>query len=308
MKETTIVFGKERSLVGIVTQPDGIQASPIAVILLNAGLIPRVGPNRLYVRLARHLAQMGLLVLRFDLSGVGDSGTRTDKMPFEQAIVDDTRQAMDELARSYGVNNFIFMGHCSGAAQSFLMGLQEDRVKGVVLLNPQANRQDWQEYDRKRKVQQHYQNYYGKQVLIDKKRWRKFLTGKADYRSIFRNIFKDVLWSKLTTGIFRTRSKIQGYSTKPDIVQQRVIDGLQTLGSRQIPLLFIYSFGNTGFELLQVMLGKQFDTLIHSSQVQLETIEGADHTFTLRNSQDRVLELIGNWCAPHVEPVVTPEH
>ena len=43
------------------------------VVLLNAGIIHRIGPNRLYVQLARRLASRGHAVLRFDLAGIGDS-------------------------------------------------------------------------------------------------------------------------------------------------------------------------------------------------------------------------------------------
>lgn len=306
MNETPLLFGKENSLVGVVTYPQGKQCSSVGVILLNAGLNPHTGPNRLYVRLARRLAQQGLIVLRFDLSGIGDSGVRTDKMPFEEGVIDDTRQAMNELAQSYGIKQFIFMGHCSGAAQSFLMGVEESQTAGVVLMNPQNDRQDWREYDRKRKVQQYYQNYYGKQVLADTNRWRRFLTGKVDYRSVFKNILNEVLWSKVTTGLFKVRSRVVGYTVKPDAVQQRVIAGFKKLGSRQTPLLFIYSSGNTGFEALKVMLGKQFDALIHSKQVQLSIIDPADHTFTLRSAQDGVIDVISNWCKSLTESAETP--
>jgi pimeloyl-ACP methyl ester carboxylesterase len=306
MNETAVIFGREKSLVGVITHPKDGQHSSIGAILLNAGLNPHVGPNRLYVRLARRLAQQGMIVLRFDLSGIGDSHVRTDKMPFEEGVIDDTRQAMHELAQSYGVEQFIFMGHCAGAAQSFLMGIEEDKTAGVVLMNPQNDREDWREYDRKRKVQQYYQNYYGKKAIADTNRWWRFLTGKVDYRSIFMNVFKDVLWSKIATQLFRLRSKIQGYSAKPDAVQQRVIAGFRKLGSRKTPLLFIYSNGNTGFEALKVMLGKEFEPVFNSRQVQLAVINGTDHTFTLRSSQDYVIDTIANWCQPLIEPVETP--
>src|SRR5262249_767876 len=47
-----------------------------AILLLNAGAVSHVGPNRLYVALARRWAALGHVVLRVDNSGVGDSATR----------------------------------------------------------------------------------------------------------------------------------------------------------------------------------------------------------------------------------------
>ena len=42
-------------------------------VFLSAGLLHRVGPHGLHVRLARELAQMGFSSLRVDLAGTGDS-------------------------------------------------------------------------------------------------------------------------------------------------------------------------------------------------------------------------------------------
>lgn len=307
MKETTLLFGRRRSLVGVLSQSEEVQTGRLAVILLNAGLIHHAGPNRLYVRLARHLTKMGLLVFRFDLSGVGDSRARTDNLPFEQGVIDDARQAMEELERLHGIQRFIFIGHCSGAAQSFLMAIEDERVVGAVLLNPQPEREDWHDYDRKLKVQHYYQKYYGKQVLTDAKRWRKFLTGQADYRSVFNNIFRNILWSRVTTTAFKFRTKVQTRAAKPDPGQERVVEGMKYLRSRQTPMLLVYSAGSSGLERLQVMLGKDFDTFVDGNQIRYTLIEGADHTFTLRGSQDIVIKLVADWCAPLVETFAISE-
>jgi pimeloyl-ACP methyl ester carboxylesterase len=307
MKESAIRFGRQRSLVGVFTEPEETPHRQLAVIMLNAGLLHHVGPNRLYVRLARHLARRGLAVFRFDLSGTGDSDARSDHLSFEQGIIDDARQAMCTLTKSYGIKHFIFVGHCSGAAQSFVMTLEDNRVVGAVLINPQSERQDWREYDRKRKVQRYYQNYYGKQVLTDANHWLKFLTGKVDYRSVFRNVFKDFVWSKIATALFKARSKLETQIIQDDPIQKRVLEGLRQLGARQTPLLFIYSAGSSGLEQSQILLGKEFDELVNINQVRMVTVEGADHTFTLRASQDCVLEIIGDWCIPLMNSLPTPQ-
>lgn len=307
MNEATLLFGKECPFVGVLTEPDLPQNDDLAVILLNAGLTHHVGPNRLYVRLARHLAKLGVPVFRFDLSGVGDSGVRTDNLPLEQRFIADARAAMDTLAESRGMKRFILMGHCSGAIQSFMVALADDRVHGAVLMNPEGAQRGWQDYDRRRKLQQYYQNYYGKQALGDTSRWRKLLTGKADYGSVLKNVLKNVLWNKVTTLAFKARSRVKGYVAKPDPMQAQVIEGLKQLGSRQTPILFIYSAGSSGFEMLKAMLGKQYTSLINHHQIRLMTIDGADHIFTLRRTQDAVLEQIANWCAPLIRSAGQPE-
>jgi len=66
MTEQAIFFGVRQSLTGIVTEPVVIGGARVtkAVILLNAGIVHRVGPGRIYVRIARELAAMGFVVLR----------------------------------------------------------------------------------------------------------------------------------------------------------------------------------------------------------------------------------------------------
>ena len=88
--EEPVLLGKSGSLAGIITDPPAHarEASRPAVILLNAGLVHRVGPGRLYVRLSRRLAAHGFVVVRFDLSGIGDSpfstekGSRPSRLPY----------------------------------------------------------------------------------------------------------------------------------------------------------------------------------------------------------------------------------
>ena len=49
MKEYAVSFGREQSLVGILSENGGADANaqddPTGVLLLNAGLIHRIGPN-----------------------------------------------------------------------------------------------------------------------------------------------------------------------------------------------------------------------------------------------------------------------
>jgi hypothetical protein len=90
--EEAILFGTQSSLVGVITDPPVARQGRRlpAFLLLNAGLVHRVGPNRLHVKIARMLAAMGYVVCRFDFSGVGDSSVRRDSLPFAQSAISET--------------------------------------------------------------------------------------------------------------------------------------------------------------------------------------------------------------------------
>ena len=75
MRERAVRFGKTAKLVGIVAEPNPTEQSGTdkpAVLMLNSGILHRVGACRLHVKLARSLASEGHTVLRFDFSGIGD--------------------------------------------------------------------------------------------------------------------------------------------------------------------------------------------------------------------------------------------
>ena len=115
--ESVVLLGPGKSLVGIVTTPRVLEesASSTCAVILNAGIIHRVGPNRLHVEMARALANSGLQVVRFDLSGIGDSEARGESLaPLESALAD-IRDALDTLSATRGLRKFIVIGLCSGA-------------------------------------------------------------------------------------------------------------------------------------------------------------------------------------------------
>jgi hypothetical protein len=112
MREEALLFGKTKSLVGIITDPPEVKRSNRlpGIILLNAGIIHRVGPNRMHVKIARTLAAMGFVVLRFDFSGIGDSMFRDDNLPFEESAVRETQETMEYLTATRGIKQFHLIG------------------------------------------------------------------------------------------------------------------------------------------------------------------------------------------------------
>ena len=63
MRETAVLFGAQKSMVGVVSDPAPGAAPTIGCILLNAGFTHHIGPQRAYVLLARELAPVLTAVL-----------------------------------------------------------------------------------------------------------------------------------------------------------------------------------------------------------------------------------------------------
>lgn len=110
--------------------------SDIAVVLLNAGAIRRCGPFRLHVHAARAFAERGFPTLRFDQPGIGDHLPAAQKPQ-----VDVIRDLLDELERASGSRRFVLGGICAAADLAWKVALADDRVAGLLLLDPLARRE-----------------------------------------------------------------------------------------------------------------------------------------------------------------------
>jgi pimeloyl-ACP methyl ester carboxylesterase len=288
MRETAVLFGSARSLVGIMTPPpETTKARDLpAAILLNSGLIHRVGPNRLYVNLARLLATLGFPVLRFDFSGIGDSQVREDHLAFEKSAISETQEAMDYLHAVAGSRQFILMGICSGANASFHTACRDPRVVGAVLINARGHLHGTNEELaaalRSRTLLHHYRRM-AFSSSFRAKNWAKLLSGSVDYLTFFRAI----------RGFRFTR--LLAHRRVAAEVQQALTD-MHALRERGMHLLHIYSEADEGLDYLYILLGHDTVGQLHADgQRQLEIIPGANHTFTLLWSQEHLLAVVRRW-------------
>lgn len=135
MHEQSVAIGPDGRLVATITSPRAgraVAGAPVA-LLTNAGVIPRCGPRRINVKLAQHLAGLGIASVRFDLSGIGDSPRQPGELAQMEQWVIDTRSAMDGAEQHLGRSRFALIGLCSGAEVAYRAALADERIAGVVL-------------------------------------------------------------------------------------------------------------------------------------------------------------------------------
>jgi len=144
LTEEPLQFGEGGRLFGILTLPSvpprNAQALPVFVFL-NAGLLHRVGPYRLYVRLVRNLAQMGFSSLRVDLAGRGDSPERFG-LTNQQSVAADYEEIVGVLESRLGRLRLVLGGLCSAADNAIRLARADQRVIGMLLLDPVCSLDD----------------------------------------------------------------------------------------------------------------------------------------------------------------------
>jgi hypothetical protein len=280
LSERTVHFGKSNSLFGIVStppaQPGAAPGGAKAVILVNSGAVHRVGPNRLYVTLARHCARQGYVVLRMDISGLGDSAPRpeaAENIVYSKHAVGDLREALDYLQREWSITNIYAMGLCSGAYNVFKAAVAELPLAGITLINPLT--------------------FFWKEGMSLKYPEHRVADDIVRYRT---NAFRLAAWLKLLRGgvnlwelshVMARRAHTVALTpirAAARLLNIRLGDDLPTeiraIARRGIRLQFVFAERDPGVELLRILGGATVRKLNTSGALGIQTIEGADHTFT----------------------------
>lgn len=267
MNEIPVVFGAERHLVGTLTLPTEGTPAKAAFVLMNAGVVHRIGPHRINVKLARHLAQLGFASLRFDLSGQGDSRVPVSALDFAQQAVADIRAAMDHVARTADVHRFVIAGICSGADNGWSTAQADPRVVGLCMLDGYA-------------------------YPTPKTRWMR-------YRLRARGpILSAVLpWLRRKVAALRLpkENQVQAEGGRTPPSHADYARTMQSLVDRGVEVCVVYSGSmlpqyNYVDQYREAFAGHGFATRVRS-----EYQPTIDHTVTPLSAQRQLLDLVGDW-------------
>lgn len=238
MIETALNFGPANGLVGIVTRPPvsdekdstaGMTTgmvhldAGVAVVILNAGVIHRVGPGRLHVRLARKLAARGFPCFRFDLPGIGDSRSLGTGSLLLQDNLFAISAAFDALERNHIARHFVLFGLCSGADHAFLSACNDPRVAGVVMVDPTRIFTTWRS-----------QALRAWRWLVRPSAWLRLLLG---HYNVFRRLHQRLRPAPPEQPV-RARTGTQTPAS-PDEEKRAVEQALKTLIARRVHICYL---------------------------------------------------------------------
>ncbi|MCY1031668.1 alpha/beta hydrolase [Corallococcus sp. BB11-1] len=274
IRERICSFGPEQSLVGVLTEPDPkkvLEGAP-AVVVSNVGLNHHVGPYRMWVELARHLAARGITTLRFDQSGLGDSRPRREGGPDEFARArEETRAALDYLEQKKGLRTFTLIGLCSGVDSVHSVTVQDPRVVGAAFIDGYTYRT----------VGYHlrFQLRY-----LSPRRWSRFLR-------------KRKLPSQL-----REAGEADEVYTREYPEQARLTEDYAKLLERGVNLCFVFS-GGMGLSFnYERQFYEMFSPLKLENRVTYAFYPRADHLFSVPEDRAELLRKLTAWAVGLVPP------
>lgn len=273
IQEQAVVFecGAEQ-LLGIVST--SAAATDLGVLIVVGGPQYRVGSHRQFVLLARYLAQHGVPTFRFDYRGMGDSdGPRRAFFDVDE----DLRAAIDALCQAApSVKRVVIWGLCDAASATMIYAPKDDRVVGLIVLNP------WVREDQSQAVAQ-LKHYYGQRVLSGAF-WKKMLRGEV-------NVLRSCA-ELLTTS--RTATKRHARPDTSATFQDRMLQGWQQFRG---PTLLVLS-GNdlTAKEFVEYSGARPaWRACVDSSAVSRSDFPEADHTFSTAAWRDQVAAQSLKW-------------
>jgi len=274
MTETPILFGPEAALVGVLAQPACNCPVAVAFLMFNAGVLSRIGPHRMNVKLARALAKAGETSLRFDLSGRGDSRSSTAEGDFHTQAPRDIRLAMDYLEQNHGIRRFALIGFCSGAVDAFGAALLDARVAGVLMFDG---------------------HWYQTRWTVPVRHWKRF-------RVVSWSDVAAAVWRRLTGRLAAPATPLKakgfaGNSVSSNPSRAEFIRSVQALVDRGVATFFMYSGSVVDYYSYANQFRDAFGHEAFFGKVRCDFRPDIDHTFVSIEAQQSMVDLILGWTA-----------
>jgi dienelactone hydrolase len=278
MREQAVRIGPSGDLFGIVTPAVSARGAGVGCLLFNSGVIHRVGPHRINVKLARALAAAGIPSLRMDLSGLGDSATSRESAGVQAQAIRDLQEGISALATAARVERVIVVGICSGAVSAYDLALADDRVQGVLMFDGFT---------------------FPTTLTHVIRRWRRFRT--TPLRAIPARLLKAVRSTKVEP---KPDELATPSDQKPS--PQAFAAAIDQLLSRGVSVCIVYSGSFLEKHNYSRQLAHAFDNANFLRHIRYSYLPAVDHTLTPVDAQRTFVDLVVDWAGDAVKARSAP--
>jgi alpha/beta superfamily hydrolase len=295
--ERPVRFGTDDAVFGILSGPAHGPAAPVAALLLHEGSTHHIGNGGAYVTLARDLAAAGIVSLRMDLTGMGDSpaGDNPRHPHYDPERIGEGVAGIDLLDR-IGHPRVVAFGLCSGAHTALQVTLADRRVVGNVVLNLQKFIWHYGDdirvatRDNKRSLRGYVR------AMRNPGEWRRMFAGEADLKGIARVLTK--------RGLARAGHAVRSLlPPAPGSETALVRDQLRDLAERGVQTNLVFSDEDPGLAEMWMQFGSRARRLRAYAPARMVLLDRADHHFNGQAARARhialALEVMATAIATH---------
>jgi len=272
LMEEPLQFGQGRRLFGILTKPSkpvhDAQELPIFVFL-SSGITHRAGPRRLYVRLARKLAEIGFTSLRVDLAGRGDSFSRRH-LTAEQSLMEDFEDIISALEARQDQFQLIACGLCSGADDAIRITPKDPRVVGLVLLDPVCDQDE------------------GFQVRDTVKKFTQLARYQRKLKHIAHRVFNPIIVNE---------QSFEKVYMRDFPSSQQMREAFQLIHQRKGRIFSLFTSYAEGYYNQQGQMGRVLEIDAYQDYCTEHFWPGASHTYSLEMHRAKLIEEVKIWAA-----------
>jgi len=308
----------ENILRGILHEPPAGKAVGVCILLLSPGIKGRVGPHRLYLKIAERLTPLGFHVLRFDFHGLGDSGGEVAEVALADMYntvqggryIGDTVSAMDWMAKEAGIRRFVGSGLCGGSISALLTAAEDSRIECLLGIGiPTAldgGPENWGRSLTTGQLQELRGGYLRK--LMAPRSWMRLLTGRTNY---------SVLWRSLRSKPAAPAAVTPASASPPnDNANPRFAPAFRRVLESKRPMLLIFSANDRLHHEFEEKLERRHPDLASQRGHLYETavIPQANHVLADRSSVAQLLDHAERWLirlyhprSPRVEAPCAPQ-
>jgi len=276
MKERAIRVGRPSPLIGVVCEPKVIDVQRPAVLIFNSGVMHHIGSCRLSVKLARSFSDMGILSIRFDFSGIGDSNARRGSGSFSKTAPLEAKEIMDYLQAKRGIKKFVLYGLCSGADAAYETALLDDRVVAYSQVDPYCYR-----------TTRFYYQYY-KDKFFKVRCWINFCKRMVN-KAFSINRYFDANQNQRENEYLEPVSYIRAFPPK-----KVMRAGLSDLINRGVFMNIIFTGSEDDYGYVN-QYRESFKTVKFGSYLDLHYFDKATHIITHPDHQLMVVKTITDW-------------
>lgn len=289
---------------GMLHEPDASAARDVCILLLSPGIKGRVGPHRLYLKIAAGLVPLGFHVLRFDFHGLGDSEAQLTEHELADVYnqvhggryVSDVIDAMDWMQSTYGISRFVGSGLCGGSITALMTGEADRRIESILGIGLptvlEGGPENWARYISAAQASTLRTGYLRK--LLDPRSLLRFLAGKSSYGAIFR-VFRLMLQDESKVSREHSLTTDSGPANSNPRFATAFLSMLET----RRPMMLIFSENDRLRLQFAEHFERPFAARIQSQRhfYQVQIIPKANHVLSDRASVCELLKIAESWLA-----------